>query len=127
MPNQYTIREAPYLIEKVGSLISMNLSDIGGVYILCRHRWVEYVGQSDNVYARIMGHHAVTRADFTDAYYIPVKDRKQRDLVESILIHYYQPPKNGNTPHGGKSAPITEAYCPSITNIEEINNYVQPE
>jgi len=73
-----------------------------GVYFLIDGNRVVYVGQSTNVYSRIVEHHDKVFERFA---FIPC-DREMLDKLESLYIHILRPPFNGDYVHGAKHAPI---------------------
>jgi hypothetical protein len=74
-----------------------------GVYFLINDDKIIYVGQSTNVYARITSHHDKT---FNSFAFIPCEP-KVLDGLESLYIHIFRPPLNGDYVHGAKRAPIS--------------------
>ena len=74
-----------------------------GVYFLLKEGNVVYVGQSINVYARIMQHKDKCFDTFA---YIPCENG-QLDILESLYIHLLRPSLNGTHFHGGKMAQIS--------------------
>jgi hypothetical protein len=74
-----------------------------GVYFLINDDKIIYVGQSTNVYARITAHHDKA---FNSFAFIPC-DSKVLDGLESLYIHIFRPPLNGDYVHGAKRAPIS--------------------
>jgi hypothetical protein len=74
-----------------------------GVYFLIDEDKVVYVGQSNNVYARITSHYD---KKFNRFAYIPCEP-KVLDGLESLYIHVFRPLLNGDYVHGAKHAPIS--------------------
>lgn len=74
-----------------------------GVYFLINDDKIIYVGQSTNVYARITAHHD---KEFNNFAFIPC-DLEALDGLESLYIHIFRPPLNGDYLHGAKRAPIS--------------------
>lgn len=63
-----------------------------GVYFLVKDGRVIYIGQSNNIAGRIAQH--VGQKDF-DAYSFIQCDEDQLDILESLYIHFLNPPLNG--------------------------------
>lgn len=68
-----------------------------GVYFLVHGDEVVYVGQSVNVYGRVMGHFTGPEKQFDRATWVPV-EREDLDVVESLYIHALRPRLNGAPP-----------------------------
>lgn len=75
-----------------------------GVYFLIQDARVVYVGQSVNVYARIMAHKESAKA-FDRWAAIPCR-KDQLDLIESLYIHLFRPAYNGTMDERKMVAPI---------------------
>jgi hypothetical protein len=74
-----------------------------GVYFLIYKNKVVYVGQSTNVYSRITAHHDKT----FDSFAFIQCETNTLDGLESLYIHVFRPPLNGDHVHGAKRAPIS--------------------
>ncbi len=77
---------------------------ICGVYFLISGGAIVYVGQSIDVLTRL-GTHENFRS-FDSYAYIEV-EKSHLDLVESLYIHAFNPPLNGDFGNGCKQAPIS--------------------
>jgi hypothetical protein len=77
-----------------------------GVYFLIKDNKVVYVGQSTQIFARIM-HHVSTK-DFDTFSYVEC-GKEMLDVMESLYIHTIRPPLNGKQNHDRRvpTAPIT--------------------
>lgn len=74
-----------------------------GVYFLIKDQKVIYVGQSVDIFRRISNH--ATKIDFDRIAYEPCKEQ-YLDWLESVYIHFLQPPLNGRRRSGIINAPI---------------------
>lgn len=74
-----------------------------GVYFLINNGKVVYVGQSVNVFARMMYHQNGRK--FDSFAYVPCAT-KHLDVLESLYIHCLRPPENGVV-QGRVVAPLT--------------------
>lgn len=83
---------------------SMPFRKICGVYFLISGGAIVYVGQSVDVLTRL-GTHENFRS-FDSYAYIEV-EKSHLDLVESLYIHAFNPPLNGDFGNGCKQAPIS--------------------
>lgn len=77
---------------------------ICGVYFIISGSQIIYVGQSVDVLSRIGGHE--NHWEF-DAYSFVECTQEKLDLIESIYIHLFNPPLNGDGPDGNKFAPVS--------------------
>jgi len=84
-----------------------------GVYFLIAGKRVVYVGQSVCVLSRIHTHSS-GEIEFDRFAYVSCQVDKL-DYLESLYIHFLQPPANGNHTHYGKRAPL------SLTELMFIN------
>ena len=75
-----------------------------GVYFLIKNKSVVYVGQSTSVYSRISTHQHIK--DFDSIAWVPC-ELHILDRLESLYIHTFRPPLNGNMNNGYKSAPMS--------------------
>ena len=85
---------------------SMPVDKVCGVYFLIQSQRVVYVGQSVNVFSRILNHQA--GKDFDSFAYIPCSP-DILDRLESLYIHTLRPPLNGCAQDGTISAPLSLA------------------
>jgi hypothetical protein len=74
-----------------------------GVYFLVHKKRIVYVGQSTNVFSRIVTH---TQSKTFDSYVFMPCEKKMLDKLESLYIHFLLPPLNGNLNNGYKIAPL---------------------
>jgi hypothetical protein len=74
-----------------------------GIYFLIKKNKIVYIGQSTNIFTRIMTHS--NDKNFDSYSYIPC-DQSILDKLESLYIHVYQPELNGFLTEGRKHAPI---------------------
>ena len=74
-----------------------------GVYFLVYKKRIVYVGQSTNVFSRIVTH---TQSKTFDSYVFMPCEKKMLDKLESLYIHFLLPPLNGNLNNGYKIAPL---------------------
>lgn len=72
-----------------------------GVYFLIRAGAISYVGQSKNVFYRVAQHRRV------EAWSYIACDPSRLDVLESLYIHWLQPPGNASEPGGPMNAPLT--------------------
>lgn len=73
-----------------------------GIYFLIEGEKIVYVGQSVNVYSRISYHHDKVFESFA---FIPC-EKEMLDKLESLYIHVFRPPLNGDHVGGAKHAPM---------------------
>jgi hypothetical protein len=86
-----------------------------GVYFLIAGDQIVYVGQSVNVYSRIAQH-----SKLFDRYaYIPCSVDVM-DRLESLYIHCFRPPLNGNMNSVEKNAPIRLDKLLGFEKVKEI-------
>lgn len=79
-----------------------------GIYFLVQADSVVYIGQATNVYSRVLTHVREGRKKFDSWCYVPCK-REELDLMESVYIHYLDPPQNGKvTGKDIRQAPISQ-------------------
>lgn len=74
-----------------------------GVYFLVHKKRIVYVGQSTNVFSRIVTH---TQSKTFDSYVFMPCEKEMLDKLESLYIHFLLPPLNGNLHNGLKIAPL---------------------
>jgi predicted RNase H-like nuclease (RuvC/YqgF family) len=74
-----------------------------GVYFLIKENDIVYVGQSTNVFARIVAHES---KDYDSFAYIPC-EQEQLDNLETIYIHLFTPKLNGKHPSGQPISPVS--------------------
>ena len=82
---------------------SLNMADFSGIYFLIRGGEIIYIGQSLCVFRRVFDH-LWAKKIFDSFSYIRC-EKKMLDKLESIYIHFYQPPENGRN-HGFVCAPL---------------------
>lgn len=82
---------------------SLNLTDLSGIYFLIRNGEIIYIGQSTCVFRRVYDH-LWAKKIFDSFSYIQCEE-KMLDKLESLYIHFYQPPENGRN-HGFVCAPL---------------------
>jgi hypothetical protein len=82
---------------------SLNLADLSGIYFLIKDKEIVYIGQSTCVFRRVYDH-LWSKKIFDSFSYIQC-EKKMLDKLESIYIHFYQPPENGRN-HGFVCAPL---------------------
>ena len=82
---------------------SLNLADLSGIYFLIKDKEIVYIGQSTCVFRRVYDH-LWSKKIFDSFSYIQCEE-KMLDKLESIYIHFYQPPENGRN-HGFVCAPL---------------------
>lgn len=82
---------------------SFPYSDMSGIYFLIKDGEVVYIGQSVSIFARIAEHRK--SKDFDSINWIPCK-KEMLDKMESLYIHFIQPPLNGRHVNGVPHAPI---------------------
>jgi hypothetical protein len=64
-----------------------------GVYFLCRHDMVQYVGKTINVLSRLSQH--MKEKDFDTVFFLPVwADEKMLEDIEFRFIDFFDPPLN---------------------------------
>lgn len=98
-----------------------------GVYFLIRQGKIVYVGQSRNVFSRVLQHPQRQAERWA---FIPC-DPEELDLVESLYIHMIRPEGNGCNAEGAMTAPLsmdalfermragTKRPSPDTTNVED--------
>jgi len=91
------------LREEEIAAMSLPWNKASGVYFLLDGDKIVYVGQSVNVYSRIVNH---TDKRF-DRYAVISCPVDSLDILESLYIHCIQPRLNGNRTNDSKCAPIT--------------------
>ena len=74
-----------------------------GIYFLIKEKKIVYIGQSINIFTRIMTHAKYKKFD---SYSYILCDESILDKLESLYIHVYQPELNGFVAEGRKHAPI---------------------
>ena len=75
-----------------------------GVYFLLNEGEIVYIGQSTDMDSRCVIHERDKIFDST--FYIECESRDM-DLIESLMIHHYEPAENKNhAHHGEKCAPM---------------------
>ena len=82
---------------------SLSLPDLSGIYFLIKDGEIVYIGQSLCVFRRVYDH-LWAKKIFDSFSYIHCEE-KMLDKLESIYIHFYQPPDNGRN-HGVVCAPL---------------------
>lgn len=83
---------------------SAELPIYSGVYFLIKNNKIIYVGQSVNIFRRIMDHLPTKR--FDKFSYIRCK-KENLDIIESLYIHHIKPPQNADKPgEHGKYSPL---------------------
>ena len=82
---------------------SLNLTDLSGIYFLIRNGEIIYIGQSTCVFRRVYDH-LWAKKIFDSFSYIQCEE-KMLDKLESLYIHFYQPPENGRN-HDVVCAPL---------------------
>lgn len=80
------------------------IETLTGVYFLVLEKRIVYVGQSTNVFTRILTH--AKSKEFDSYVYIPCK-KDMLDKLESLYIHVLSPPLNGNGHPENKIAPLS--------------------
>jgi|APGre2960657373_1045057.scaffolds.fasta_scaffold96680_2 hypothetical protein len=75
-----------------------------GVYFLVLEKRIVYVGQSTNVFTRILTH--AQSKEFDSYVYIPC-EKDMLNKLESLYIHFLSPPLNANASNGNKIAPLS--------------------
>ena len=82
---------------------SLNLTDLSGIYFLIKNKEIVYIGQSVCVFRRVYDH-LWAKKIFDSFSYIQCEE-KMLDKLESLYIHFYQPPENGRN-YGVVCAPL---------------------
>ena len=82
---------------------SLNLADFSGIYFLIKDKEIVYIGQSTCVFRRVYDH-LWAKKIFDSFSYIQC-EKKMLDKLESLYIHFYQPPENGRN-HDVVCAPL---------------------
>ena len=77
-----------------------------GVYFLIRSDKVVYVGQSNNVHARVQQHRNIDRKEFERWAFIQC-ERNQLNVLESLYIMALQPEDNGRNVNNEYCVPLT--------------------
>ena len=78
-----------------------------GIYFLVDKKKIVYVGQSTNVFSRIVAH---TQIKTFDSYVFMPCEKEMLDKLESLYIHFLSPPLNGKLRNGNKIAPLQLNY-----------------
>ena len=103
-----------------------------GIYFLCRHNALLYVGQSRNAANRVAEHSK--RYELDSVFFLPWP-ADDLNRVEAALIRTLRPPLNGKTPNGGMRTSASEkagdaVLIASITNppgAPQQNEFIQSE
>lgn len=91
-------------------------ASISGVYFLCRDGTVVYVGQSTDVYRRVLDHRCSGIKGFNSAYFWPVP-RPDLDRIEGAFIRLLKPRFNGNP--GPATNDQTTKVCRALLDAAE--------
>ena len=79
--------------ENIKTLIPKDLKDytgVEGIYFICRNKEIMYIGQTNNLYSRILTHSFLKKnKDIKFIYFYELKGIKIRKFYEMIYKYYY--------------------------------------
>jgi len=106
--------------EQIETIIqkSKPVNRIEGIYFLIKNKEIVYVGQSNNIVARVGSHLSDKTKSFDSYSFVEISRLNE---VESYFIHNLRPEFNRKRPCGKMCAPIPyEGVSPSRSQIERL-------